>query len=379
MKKKVLVCSYDEYYGTRKYGLHYLTDFLAEENDVIFITVRTLINDFAKQGLKFFLNREKFPKKYGNIINEIVYLILPPIQYFPILNTFWYAKYCLSYTFPHLGRILRVHSYKYCDILMFETNSKMAIMSHTNSRYSIYRLCDPYDGFKYISAGMLNYEKQVIINANLILAVNKPLFDYAVSIKNSSKGIYLLPNGVDTEIFHNKQSKPDEYNKIRTPIIVYVGTFPSWFDWNLLIKTAKIANEFTFALIGTGNIPNNLPANILYIGAKNHTEIPKYLCYANVGIIPFSDDPRLSYVETPLKYFEYLASGLPVVSVPFGNLKKMNFAFFAENPADFYEEIKKSMGISHREKRKYMKYAKENSWKSIQFKFREILKKEGIL
>src|SRR5262249_44777283 len=57
---------------------------------------------------------------------------------------------------------------------------------------------------------------------------------------------------------------------------------------------------------------------VVFTGAVAHAELPRYLAAAGIGVAPF--DParhaplQLGFYWSPLKVFEYMASGLPVVA-----------------------------------------------------------------
>ena len=378
-KKKVVVCSYDFFYGTRKYGLHYLTEYFIKDHNVLFITVRNVYLDILRN---MFLKKIRIVEntKYAqNFKTFVLYVLCSPMRTVPFIKSYIYAKIFLNFSIPNIKTILKKNRFFNCDIVMFETNSEMGIMSIINSKFSIYRLCDPYGGYDFVSKGQLEYEKEVINKASVVLAVNSQLYDYAVKLKKTEKGIYLLPNGIDEDIFFGSYPRPVEYKDIKTPIIIYVGTFQIWFDWNLLFGIADLLTECTIVLIGSGSVPRKLPNNVIFIGPMPHDKIPPYLQYAHVGIIPFKDLPRMEYVETPLKYFEYLASGIPIVSVPFGNLKTMKYAKFGIDAFTFKEGILQALSVSEEEKNNYRSYAKKHSWELIFKKFEIILREEGIL
>ncbi|GAI05320.1 unnamed protein product, partial [marine sediment metagenome] len=110
------------------------------------------------------------------------------------------------------------------------------------------------------------------------------------------------------------------------------------FDLDLLSFLAKKLNNVSFFLIGSSRINLNpfkgIP-NIYILGRKNFKELPKYLWNADIGIIPFK---REAVVETisPIKLYEYMACGLPVISTEWEELKVIKPpALLAKNKDEF--------------------------------------------
>jgi hypothetical protein len=81
-----------------------------------------------------------------------------------------------------------------------------------------------------------------------------------------------------------------------------------------LAATAEKNPNWIFYLIGYGGSPEGvqLPRNIRLLGKKPRSELASYAASWDVAIIPFKDE-RLAMGADPIKTYEYLAMGLPVV------------------------------------------------------------------
>jgi glycosyltransferase involved in cell wall biosynthesis len=131
----------------------------------------------------------------------------------------------------------------------------------------------------------------------------------------------VIPNGVDLEKFRTtasgEVSRPEDLQQISSPIVMYVGAVMDWFDWSLLEACARMRPAWQFVLIGPTNLPSailNACRNIHYLGTKSPNQVPVYLKFADVCLIPFKLN-ELTKNVSPLKLYEYLACGKPVVSV----------------------------------------------------------------
>ncbi|MGC9044286.1 MAG: hypothetical protein ACP5KG_10565, partial [Myxococcota bacterium] len=85
-----------------------------------------------------------------------------------------------------------------------------------------------------------------------------------------------------------------------------------------------------------------------------------------IGLIPFKRDRLTEYVEKPLKYYEYLAAGLPVIATGLSESEEKNQYF--RNYRDkklFIEAIEKMGIISHSERMKIADSVRECGWNRI--------------
>ena len=135
----------------------------------------------------------------------------------------------------------------------------------------------------------------------------------------------------------------------------------------------------SFCLLGRGRVPDDLPPNVFYLGSCHHDEVPGYLQHASVGLIPFVDLPRIRRIDRPLKFYEYLASGLPIVSTPHGHLRQMApHALFGATAGQFAQAIQDSLGFDAAYKEHLKRLAEPFAWANILKRFDQILEGEGI-
>lgn len=104
-------------------------------------------------------------------------------------------------------------------------------------------------------------------------------------------------------------------------VLGYVGTLASWFDWDALVQLAQALPEARFPVYGPveAGIPATLPANVRLHGPVPHAAIFELMQGWHAGLIPFVRNALTASVD-PVKYYEYRASGLPVLSTLFGEM-----------------------------------------------------------
>lgn len=116
---------------------------------------------------------------------------------------------------------------------------------------------------------------------------------------------------------------PQSRNINKKPILGYIGTIASWFDWDLVVHIAKACPFAHIRLIGPiHTFPSkSLPKNIELLPVCDHAAAIQYMQGFSVGLIPFKRT-RLTESVDPIKYYEYRALGLPVVSTRFGEMAR---------------------------------------------------------
>ena len=84
-------------------------------------------------------------------------------------------------------------------------------------------------------------------------------------------------------------------------------------------------------------------------------------------------------MERPLKFYEYVASGLPVVSVPYGMLAKMSpHALFGRTAREFAMAIDDALKFNPSAKAQLKKEASKFSWENLFSAFDSILSQHGV-
>lgn len=101
----------------------------------------------------------------------------------------------------------------------------------------------------------------------------------------------------------------------------YVGTMAAWFDWEWVAALAKARPNDEIRLIGPvfGALGARLPPNVVVLPACDHGAALNAMAEFDVGLIPFRQNALTAAVD-PIKYYEYRALALPVISTDFGEM-----------------------------------------------------------
>ena len=106
-------------------------------------------------------------------------------------------------------------------------------------------------------------------------------------------------------------------------VLGYMGTIGDWFDWDLVYSIAlQVKPEVKIRLVGPlyCKPPRDLPNNIELLPACSHEEAIAKMKSFSVGLIPFKRNQLTDSVD-PIKYYEYRALGLPVLTSSFGEMQ----------------------------------------------------------
>jgi hypothetical protein len=156
----------------------------------------------------------------------------------------------------------------------------------------------------------------------------------------------------------------------RTKAILYQGGINRRLDWDLIRGISKRLPDWEFWLCGALAPHDRKPlrklrdTHIKYLGYLSPEEIRSLSFKASVGIIPFLQNEMIR-ISLPLKAFEYLACGLPVVTVPIDSLKAYPSFFTMASSADEFARAIREVGDTGCDREaigKRMQLAKEQDY-----------------
>ncbi len=152
-----------------------------------------------------------------------------------------------------------------------------------------------------------------------------------------------------------------------TTVLGYVGCIGRWFDWPLVIQLAKAMPSARIELVGPCVVgpPEKLPGNVRMLPACRHSEVRNHLERFSAGLIPFVNDALTAGVD-PIKFYEYRAAGLPILSTSFGEMVLRGAAdnvYFLDQSADIAATVGEALN-GQRNVRELRDFARENSWAS---------------
>jgi glycosyltransferase involved in cell wall biosynthesis/SAM-dependent methyltransferase len=204
----------------------------------------------------------------------------------------------------------------------------------------------------------------LLVTANSLLAKVKPIRPDAI----------LCPNGVNVDHF-NLNSTPAVPNDLRAikesgrPIIGYYGALAEWFDYELLAKAAQHLPEYEFVLIGpdydSSLSKHNIQErpNIHWLGEKHYEVLPQYAHFFTVATIPFVKN-EITRSTSPVKLFEYMAAGKPIVTTDLPECRKYQGIFIAHDAKEYIDYLRDAVACADDPayRQILLDQARANSW-----------------
>ena len=212
-------------------------------------------------------------------------------------------------------------------------------------------------------------------NAYLVLATARKLVDNARTYRTD---VIYSPNGVVFDHFAHLDEReftpPADLAPILAqgcPLIGYYGALARWFNYDLLKSIAILRPNYQFVLIGPDYDGTLEPAkitqmpNIHCLGVKTYEQLPNYLHYFDVATIPFIVN-EITHATSPLKLFEYMAGGKPIVITPMQESMQYKGVLVAETAEDFVVQLDRALLL--RDDPNYQNeiknIAQQNTWES---------------
>lgn len=205
------------------------------------------------------------------------------------------------------------------------------------------------------------HQEEMLKKSDIVFTSSIKLYE---DIKQLHDNVYLVRNGVDFEHFDIQGEPPLDMLNIKKPVIGFSGSLnPRWVDLKLLEYLIKRNPQWSFVFVGDKCNFSKSFKNVFFLGMKKYEQLPRYVSNFDVGLIPFLDN-RISQSANPVKMYEYLAAGKPVVARVLPETKDIKKGLYLYTSMPEAEEaIKKAIteGTVHRES--YKKFAASNSWK----------------
>jgi polysaccharide pyruvyl transferase CsaB len=178
----------------------------------------------------------------------------------------------------------------------------------------------------------------------------------------------MIPNAADFDFFNAAPPRPSPASR---PVIGYYGAIAAWFDLDLAVKTAAARPQYDFVFIGGVHgrdvtALTQLP-NVSLPGEKHYRELPSLLAGFDVCLIPFALN-RLTHSVDPVKVYEYLSQGKPVVATKMAELAPLSdVIYLADDPDDFLRCVDHAVRESAREdaparRAERIAFARRNTW-----------------
>lgn len=195
----------------------------------------------------------------------------------------------------------------------------------------LYHAYDQFSAYPGFSRADLERERNLVRDAHLVIGMSELI---AENLRRyAQREIHVVPNGADAERFSTRSADDEtvlgELAAIPAPRIAYFGNISEKVDLELMRRIARARPDWSLLLVGGERLNRDTSKaayarllaqpNVHAVGHKDYGRMPAYMRATDVNILTYRIGEGLwSEACSPLKLYEYLAAGKPVVSTRIG-------------------------------------------------------------
>jgi glycosyltransferase involved in cell wall biosynthesis len=241
-------------------------------------------------------------------------------------------------------------------------------------RALVYHCADDYANAAGFPASLPELEADLCRAADRVITTSDTLCH---DRRRFNPNTHWVPNGVDFEHFSRPAKPADELNGMTHPVIGFVGGLSEWVDLDLVALAARERPNWSFVLVGPIAIDTSVVRflhNVRLLGARPYSVLPEYLAGMSVALIPFKRT-TLTYHADPIKAYEYLAAGLPVVATELPALRRLaHVVRLADSPEVFLSQLDAAVAEGRDQQRaERQAEAAQHSWRTRFARIEELL------
>jgi glycosyltransferase involved in cell wall biosynthesis len=348
---------------------HHLMSRLARENRVLFIESLGLRRpqlagrDLSRMARR--LRRGLAPARAVDGLHVLSPLVVPLHGYAPVraLN-----RRLLPALVARSTRALGMHN----PILWAYVPQAEVLLDALAPSLVVYHCVDDIAAQEGIDAASFrDAEQRFASRADLVLASAPGL---AERMRTIARNVLYAPNVADTALFGRaleRGSVDPAVAALPSPRVVFTGAIVSTkLDFKLLAELARMRPEVSFALVGPVGPGDprvdvsvlRAEPNVHLLGAREYAELPDVLRGANVGLVPYARNPLTDSIF-PMKVYEYLAAGLPVLATELPSLTGVEDVRTAADAAQMAVALDEALTTDGEEQRRARsERARAHSW-----------------
>jgi glycosyltransferase involved in cell wall biosynthesis len=180
-------------------------------------------------------------------------------------------------------------------------------------------------------------ERRIWGEANAVVVVSRPLRDFAVSRGVPAARIHVLPNAVDPQRFigaKNGAMIRAQHRLEGKRVIGFVGSLKPWHGTETLLTAFRelhaAAAQTHLLIVGDGPgredlekyaRANGLNGAVTFTGNVPYDDIPNYIAAMDITVAPYK--PQENFYYSPIKIFEYMIMGKPVIAGKIGQVEEV--------------------------------------------------------
>jgi hypothetical protein len=166
-------------------------------------------------------------------------------------------------------------------------------------------------------------------------------------------------------------AEPPEYASLPRPLLGYTGGVDDRLDYDLILALADRYSHGSLVFVGAvsprlsaeARAALAARANIHLLGLRPRTELPGYIRYLDVALLPYEDGLFTRY-QSPMKFWEYLYAGPPIVGAGSAELRRYPAPLvnYAGSPADALAMVEQALADPAGGREERRRFALANTW-----------------
>lgn len=204
---------------------------------------------------------------------------------------------------------------------------------------------------------------RVARNGRRVAAVSTPVLERLAPTGPSA----VIPNGLEPTEWIGDPVPPGWLGGLRRPLLLYAGSLDARLDVVGLVEIARALPRATILLVGPLCDPQHLlplraVPNIEIRPALSRAAVTGLIRVADVGLIPHVRSP-LTEAMSPLKLYEYLAGGLPVVAANLPPVRGVDSRVTLVDEGGAYPDaVRAALELGRAPEDERLTFVQTNSW-----------------
>lgn len=277
---------------------------------------------------------------------------------------------------------LKEYIKKYEYIWVMHPDQYEILKHKINGKKIIYDCMDDYSQFPYLSEtqkkDLQAVEKNLVGRADYIFYTSKTLQNVHELRYKLKKKTHVVNNGFEPIERLEEDIKVKAFiEKVEGKKLIYIGAIAEWFDVELVQTLLQYRYDISVILFGPLEIELPHMERLYYYGKIPHSSIYTAMKYANILIMPFEINPLITAVD-PIKVYEYIDSGKPVLVPEYEEMEKFNK--YVTTYKDI-EDCKKKLEnlLEGTVANNLQPFRQSNTWEARAKQIYELLDNEGII
>lgn len=358
LRGRDIVCLSTHFWDERRFRKQEFMERFARANRILYVEPSFSMARRPEEHLRD-VATNRFGRPRLEARSDSLFLLKPP-RGFPKWTDPRIAKATYRWYGRIVGRAARRLGFSDTIVWVYRPNYYHALESIPHEQL-VFDLVDDLAAYDGGDTAYSAYVEECVTglarSSDLVVATARTLVD---RYRLLAKQLEHVPNGFDATLFSSEAAvgdRPAPLRSIPRPILGFIGTLFGFIDFELLEQVAKIHSDKSVVLVGPIETSardavrrlTSLP-NIFHIPGQPQALIPSYVASFDVCLNPFRRG-RVSDSVNPLKVYEYLAMGRPVVSTSMESLRLEEvgeLVEFADDAAEFCRAIDHCLGPAAR-------------------------------